>query len=208
MSKSKLVMIALWALAISTVAAYFVARAVASPRQAEPEQIASDDAMPPLFRMPAFALTDHNNKAFTSDDLDGKAWVGFIFLTNCPTGACPTMVGKMADLRDGLADVPVEFVSFSVDPDRDTPEVLAGYAQRVTGDAPGDRWHLLTGDTPEQMKTLAQQMKLAVGDDWGHSTQFLLVDGNGFVRGLYGNSDENAMDRLRADAARLVENTK
>ena len=54
------------------------------------------------------------------------------------------------------------------------------------------------------MKALAQEMKLAVGDDWGHSTQFLLVDADGLVRGAYGNNDETAMARLAADADRLV----
>ena len=193
-------------------AAYFVARAFAGPGDAvdalPPQQAEQADTLQPMFRTPEFALVDQNGERFASDDLAGKAWVGFIFLTNCPTGACPTMIGKMADLRDGLADVPVEFVSFSVDPDRDTPEVLATYAEQVTGDAPGERWHLLTGQGREEMKALAQEMKLAVGDDWGHSTQFLLVDANGFVRGLYGNNDPTAMDRLRADAARLVATSK
>ena len=204
----------LWALAAALVGGYVMAQVRVQGRVQERVQDrvqARVDArepqesdLTPLYKMPDFALTDHTGEPFASDDLEGTAWVGFIFLTNCPTGACPQMIGKMVDLQEGLADVPVEFVSFSIDPERDTPEVLSGYAERMAGGAPGDRWHLLTGDTAEQMEDLASQMRLGVGEDWTHSTRFLLVDANGFVRGLYGNNDAAEMDRLRADAERLV----
>ena len=205
-----LLVTALWALAIASVGAYVLAQVRVQARVQERVQdrvesrvSAREGELPELMATPAFKLTDHNGESFDSTMLAGKPWVGFIFLTNCPTGACPVMVGKMGDLQTTLpADI--ELVSFSVDPERDTPEVLKAYVERVTGDAPSDRWHLLSGETAEEMKSLASEMKLIVDEDWGHSTQFLLVDSTGTVRGIYGNTDETAMGRLATDAEKLL----
>lgn len=216
----KILTIGLWLLAIASVAAYFAANYSAKGRLIlkEPESgglsiedtewsiesIETVGPLPKLFPTPQFTLVEHTGEPFDSASLKGKPWVGFIFLTHCPTGACPVMVGKMGDLQDALPEG-VELVSFSVDPERDTPEAMAQYVETVTGEAPSDRWHLLTGESREQMNALAHEMKLSVGEDFGHSTQFLLVDADGLVRGAYGNNDPSAMARLEADAKRLLE---
>ena len=208
MPGSKALIIALWILALLSVAAYFYRR---QPAPNPPVEIVISDpaveeegVLPVLFPAPAFELTDQHGKTFSSDALKGKVWVGFIFLTNCPTGACPVMVGKMAKLQEALPDERVHFVSFSIDPERDTPEVLAKYANEIGGAEVSNRWHLLTGQSAEQMKEFAADFKLAVGEDWGHSTIFLLVDGKGSVRGSFGNDDPEGMAKLRAAVETLL----
>lgn len=202
--------IAVWILALASVAVYAYTRSRPAPAPGI-EIILADDiapgehgALPVLFPAPTFELTDHRGRPFSSEDLKGKVWIGFIFLTNCPTGACPVMVSKMAKLQDALPDEGVHFVSFSIDPERDTPEVLAKYAAEVGGADVSERWHLLTGESAEQMKELAASLKLAVGEDWGHSTVFLLVDAKGNVRGSFGNEDPEGMTRLAAAARQLL----
>ena len=91
-----------------------------------------------------------------------------------------------------------------MDPDRDTPEVLAEYAHRVGGTDVSDRWHLLTGETLEQMNQLVRDMKLIVDEEFGHSTVFLLVDQQGRVRGSFGNEDPDGMANLAAAAQELL----
>ncbi len=166
-----------------------------------------EGTLPVFFPTPAFALTDQAGQPFSSVELKGKVWIGFIFLTNCPTGACPVMVGKMARLQEALPDERIHFVSFSVDPDRDTPEVLAKYAAEVGQAEVSPRWHLLTGGTRDEMKAFAQEMKLIVDEEFGHSTVFLLVDQQGNVRGSFGNEDIDGMKNLAAAAQKLLEDS-
>ena len=205
MRPAKPLVLALWILAAVSVAGY------AYLRYARPSAPAADvgiqvvdgsepnpDApLPVLFPAPDFQLTDQHGESFPSEELEGKVWIGFIFLTNCPTGACPVMVNKMGQLQAALPDERVHFVSFSVDPERDTPEVLSKYAREVGGAEVSDRWHLLTGGSREQMSDLARSMKLVVDENFGHSTVFLLVDKQGNVRGTFGNEDPEGMPRLR-----------
>ena len=207
-------MIALWALAIASVAAWAVVR-VTMPEPAPQPAVTveapglelTDGELPVLFSTPEFDLTDQNGEAFSSEELEGKVWVGFIFLTNCPTGACPVMTGKMADLQEALPDERVHFVSFSIDPERDTPEVLKAYAESASEGEVSPRWHLLTGASRQEMHELANAMKLTFDDENQHSTWFLLVDGQGNVRGLYGNTDPEGMKNLRRDAETLLAET-
>lgn len=218
-----LIMILMWSLAIAAVTAFAVVRLTAPETEASPEvevlvempdgrQVPISDAqaagvageLPRLFPAAEFDLIDQSGERFTSEELKGKVWVSFIFLTQCPTGACPMMVGKMARLQEALPDDDVHFVSFTIDPENDTPEVLAKYAAEMGAGRVSDRWHLLTGGTREEMDDIAGQMKLAFDDENQHSTWFLLVDAQGQVRGLYGNTDEDAMSKLATDAQKLL----
>jgi protein SCO1/2 len=206
--------VVLWLIAVASVAAYAWLRLmpVPQPREAgiqivvekSAQQPGPEESLPVLFKAPAFSLTDHHGRAFSSTELQGKVWIGFIFLTNCPTGACPVMVRKMAALQQTLPDERIHFVSFSIDPQRDTPDGLAEYARRMGGAEVSERWHLLTGQSADQMKDLATEMKLAVGEGWGHSTIFLLVDQQGNVRASFGNEDPEGMTRLRESAEKLL----
>ena len=205
-----LIQIVLWSLAIALVGGYFVTRAMTSqPDPVEPDLPEPVELPPltPMYDLPDWTLTDHNGEAFSSADLAGKPWVGFLFLTNCPAGICPAMMGKMGEFSRAVGELPVDIVGFSIDPERDTPETRAEYVRSVAGEEPDDRWHIVTGESPDDMVDLAQRMRLVANpdDNWGHSSYFLLVDGEGTVRGIYRNSDDTMVEQLGRDAEMLVE---
>jgi protein SCO1/2 len=114
---------------------------------------------------------------------------------------------KMSTLQRTVPDRDVHLVSFTVDPERDTPEVLKKYGRGF--DADPKRWHFLTGDK-QAMFDVAAGMKLTAapagqfGPDILHAEKFLLVDGDGRVRGIYDSNDEEALKKLAADAAHLA----
>ena len=165
------------------------------------------DPLPVYYDAPAFSLTDQDGRPFRSDDLRGKAWVADFIFTTCP-GACPKMTMKMSGLQKAIPTRDVHFVSFTVDPERDTPEVLKHYAQNY--DADPARWHFLTGAKPALFETAAGLKLTAApagqfGPEIVHAEKFLLVDGAGRVRGIYDSGDEQDLKKLAADAAALAD---
>jgi protein SCO1/2 len=158
------------------------------------------------FAAPSFSLIDQEGKPFGSEQLKGKPYVAAFIFTHC-AGACPMMTQKMAKLQEAVPDPNVRFVSFTVDPERDTPEVLKKYATSAGADAA--RWHFLTG-SPEQLAAVAAGLKSAAvkatdgSDQFIHSDRFMLIDGSGQVRGTYRNSEREAMDQLAKDALMLA----
>src|SRR5437870_11690607 len=98
--------------------------------------------IPSHYPLPEFSLTDQTGKAVTLHDLAGKVWVADFIFTNCG-GTCPLMTEKMRKLQDALPPA-VQFVSFTVDPVRDTTKILAAYAKEHAANQ--ERWSFLTGD--------------------------------------------------------------
>ena len=99
----------------------------------------------------------------------------------------------------------VKLVSFTVDPQRDTPPVLAEYAGHF--DAKPGTWFFLTG-TVDAIHHLSRDVFM-LGDVAGtleHSTRFLLIDRASHVRGYYDSSDQDVIPRIVADAKALVKN--
>src|SRR6185436_3679859 len=108
--------------------------------------------LPVFGRVEDFHLIDTNKNEFARKDLKDKIWICNFIFTSCG-GICPTMTRNMKELFERLKDLPqIEFVSFSVNPETDTPQVLAQYAQKY-GET-SNRWHSLTG-TMEEIKELA-----------------------------------------------------
>jgi protein SCO1/2 len=159
----------------------------------------------PMYNAPAFTLTDQAGQKFGSDQLHGKVWVADFVFTTC-TGLCPMMTQQMSEFQKQTAGSNIQMVSFSVDPEHDTPAVLTSYARDARADL--SRWHFLTGDK-ETLWKISTAMKLAVGPGDGtdhqvmHSSHFLLVDGNGAVRGVYDYKDPGFMAQLVNDAKSL-----
>jgi protein SCO1/2 len=167
---------------------------------------------PPRYSaVPAFQLTERSGRPLSSSDLRGRVWIADFVFTQC-AGACPAMTARMARLR---REVPARltFVSFTVDPAHDTPEVLARYAATFRA---GEEWLFATGAQKDLYDLSVSGFKLAAfevppgerapdGDGpFLHSSKFVLVDADGVIRGYYDSTDESAMRALAADASSLA----
>src|SRR5258706_3714007 len=134
--------------------------------------------------VPPFTLTDQTGATFDGRTLTNKVWIADFMFTNC-TGPCPRMSAQMHEVQTALAAEPdVRLVSLTIDPDRDTPEVLARYAVRY--DATPGKWFFLTGQR-ETLQLLDKKVFM-LGDvdaSLQHSTRFVLVDRRSDVRGYY-----------------------
>jgi protein SCO1/2 len=162
---------------------------------------------PVLGEVPEFSLTNRDERTVRRADLAGSPWVADFIFTRC-AASCPMMSLRMERLnRDLPADLPVRLVSFTVDPDYDTPAVLERYAASFKAPA---RWLFLTGPRDEMHRLSKEGFKLAVDAGGGpqdepilHSTRFVLVDGEGKIRGYYEAFDEESMKKLRQDLEAL-----
>jgi len=159
---------------------------------------------PVLSELPAFTLTGVDGKPFGSADLQGQVYIASFFFTSCRS-ICPGIMKGVARLQDGFAQRNIDgirLVSISVDPEHDTPEVLAAYGKTLGVDPV--RWTLLTG-TPDAVKTLVVDgfktplVALVPGGadpiDIAHTGKLVLVDARGRIRGYYG-SDEMGLDEV------------
>jgi protein SCO1 len=172
---------------------------------------------PVLYSLPDdYALVDHLGRPFTPSTLEGEVWVaGFVF-TSCPS-SCPAVTRAMSDLADRFDrnKVDVKIVSFTVDPERDTPEVLAAYAEQAGADPA--RWRFVTGE-PDAIRSLVSDgFRLGVGDrqavagdggdlyDIAHSTKLALVDGEGQIRGYYGIEPDLGLAEIYERADRVLQ---
>jgi protein SCO1 len=166
-----------------------LALAVAGCRRAAP--------LPVLGTAPPFQLTAQDGQTFSSSSLAGRVWVADFIYTNC-AGPCPMMSSRMARIQSETAVSPsVTLVSFTVDPARDTPPVLAEYAKHFKADP--RRWHFLTG-APERLNALgATGFRLnSVDGSLEHSTRFVLVDQRGQIRGFFAYTEEGVLEKLLA----------
>jgi protein SCO1 len=150
-----------------------------------------------------FSLTDQKGAAFSSKALDNRVWVADFIYTNCP-GPCPRMSSQMHQVQAALADDDgARFVSFTVDPARDTPAVLTAYSKHFLADPA--TWYFLTGDKAALNHLSFDVFHLsAVDGTLEHSTRFTLVDRRGRIRGFYSSFDKDAIPTLIADAKRLL----
>ncbi len=157
----------------------------------------------PLAGLPPFALTTSEGKTFSKKDLRGSAWVVDFIFTRCQ-GQCPLLNTKMAEVKRDLGVVKgFKFLSISVDPKHDRPKVLAAYAAKL-GASPSE-WIFGTGGKKEIDALIRDGFKLAGGngDTIAHSPRFVLVDGQGRIRGYYQAMDEEKLSELKKDLREL-----
>ena len=116
--------------------------------------------LPVIGPAPVFELTDQTAAPFASGTLDGKVWVANFVFTRCPT-ICPTFTAKMAAIQKGTEALgeAVHLVTFSVDPEYDTPEKLAEYGKLHQA---GPRWTFLTGPRPAVEAAVVKGMMQAM----------------------------------------------
>jgi protein SCO1/2 len=168
--------------------------------------------LPRLGQLGQFSLTDQHGRAVTSDTLRDSIWVAAFMFTRCPT-VCPRIAARMRDLQAQAKGerLPVRFVSFSVDPEYDSPEVLRKYAEQHKADLA--TWSFVTGDHETVKKTSVDGFKLALegkategAEHYGilHGSHLVLVSPGLTIRGYYRTADDAEMKRLLADAAVLA----
>lgn len=185
-------------------------------RTTPPPPGAASATLPVLATLPSFTLVERSGRSFSSAELQGKAWVADFIFTNCP-GICPALSQNMSRLDRALAALgvsDVRLVSFTVDPKRDTPEVLRNYAARYGADA--ERWLFLTGERDALYRLIKDGFRLAVAERSEaeardsaelitHSDRFVLVDRQGRIRAYHRLDEPDALLMLVRDLAALEE---
>jgi protein SCO1/2 len=158
------------------------------------------------WQLPEFSLTERSGKTVTRSELAGKIWVADFFYTTCP-GPCPMLTSRLSALYEKVgAKDNVRLVSISLDPAKDTPEVLQTYASKFKA---GPNWFFLTGDKAAIYELALKGFKLAVAEERNnpepitHSTKLMLVDREGWVRGIYEGVGEDQNPKIIADIATL-----
>lgn len=161
---------------------------------------------PVLYSLPDFSLTERSGKRVSLADLRGQVWIADFIFTNCG-GPCPLMTRRMRDLHtvleaEGIRDV--RTVSISVDPERDTPDVLREYADVF--DVKDRDWLFLTGDQKQIFDLSIGGFKLPASEgsasqEAEHSPRFVLVDQQGRIRRYYEIVTDDEIFRMpRAEA--------
>ncbi len=150
------------------------------------------------------------------DDIKGKIIIADFFFTRCPS-ICPSLTKNMKGLQDAMRMKDfrkkidssfVQFLSFSVDPERDTAEVLKKYADKYGVNH--DTWWFLTGPKKAIYDFALTELKLGLQDgenvdsNYIHTSKFVLLDKERIVRGYYNGLDTNALSKLAEDLTILM----
>jgi protein SCO1/2 len=172
-------------------------------------------SLPIYGTVPDFLLTERSGRPLAQADLAGKIWIANFIFTRCP-GACPLLISRMAHLQAALRHSngkPIKLVSFSVDPEWDTPETLQHYADRYGADP--EQWLFLTGNLQAMQRLISEGFRLSMAGlpaqeaqasgppVIAHSNRFVLVDDQLQIRGYYHGSEEESLARLLGDVEAL-----
>lgn len=152
-----------------------------------------------------FEFTTQDNETLSLQDMEGKWWIADFIFTNCTT-VCLPMTSNMKKLQVKMSEEGLEadLVSFTVDPDYDSPEVLKEYAMEYDADL--TNWTFLTGYDFETIKEMSissfKQMlqEPAPGDDQViHGTRFFLIDPEGTIVKFYNGVEADSIDEIIED---------
>ncbi|MBM3786076.1 MAG: SCO family protein [Acidobacteria bacterium] len=164
------------------------------------------DELPVLSRVPAFTLTDQNGNEFRSAVLEGRPWLASLFFTSC-NGPCPRLSAALFRIQEATYQFPrLRIVSFTVDPDNDSPQALAAYGRRYKADPA--RWTFLTGPMPV-ITRLSKDGFLsgAIDTERTHSTRVMLVDAAFQLRAAHTLDEQENTAPLLKDIQSLYGNS-
>ena len=195
-------------------------------RIAEERGLAGRSSRLPVYgSLPDFSLIERSGRRVERLEFLGKIWVVDFMYTRCPD-TCPLQSAEMARLQADLAtESDARLASITVDPTRDTPQVLSRYADRFK--AHHGRWLFLTGEK-EAIYRLAQEgLRLPILDPKNkagvlepgpamasegaggitvlHSSRFVLVDRKARIRSYYDSTDMDSLQKLRQDVKALLQ---
>lgn len=164
----------------------------------------SAEDVPVLGQLPEFSLVDQDEQPFSRDTMEGDLWVSAFVFTHCRS-TCPRLTAHMKGLQTRVSDVPsANFVSVSVDPRNDTPEVIKAYMTKNELDE--RNWRFVTGEEEAIRHVVVEGFKVPIGDedsraagsdDIMHSNSFVLVDHEARVRGYYRANNDGIADLER-----------
>lgn len=167
-----------------------------------------DDAYDKIHTIGQFSLFNQDGNSISNKDLKGSIYVANFFFTICPS-ICPKMTSNLATIQEFFDPEEVKLLSFSVMPWADSVSVLNEYAE-VRG-IESKQWHLLTGNT-EEIYDLARRSFFAekeiglnkTSNEFLHTENFILVDAEGRIRGVYNGTLPLEMTRLKQDISTLL----
>ncbi|PRO64221.1 SCO family protein [Alkalicoccus urumqiensis] len=151
------------------------------------------------------AVNQHEEDVSTSD-LEGGWWVANTIFTRCPT-VCTVMTPNMAELQAEVMEegMDVRFVSFTVDPEFDTPERLESYGDSYGADF--ETWDFLTGYSAEEINELSMEsfkaplQEVPENEDIMHPTRFFLIGPDGMIHRMYSGEDNFDLEQTMDDLA-------
>ncbi len=155
-----------------------------------------------------FSLINQQNQTFTEKNIEGKICIADFFFTTCP-GICLKMTNSMADIqKEFINDNEILLLSHSVTPDKDSVEVLKEYGKEKGVDF--KRWKLLTGDKQEiydlgrKYYFVEEDEGITKGNEvFLHTENFVIIDKQRHIRGIYNGLDPNSMKDLIRDIKTL-----
>ena len=167
---------------------------------------------PILLTLPDFKFINQAGEPFGSEQLRGKVWIANFIFTRCVL-SCPVQTTPMATLQQQLAQSrgwqDIALVSFSVDPEHDTPQVLAEYGEGY--DADFAHWRFLTGErssiwdlSKNGFKLPVEERPMEVGLPLFHAPHLILVDQQLRIRGFYNGMTSEEFDQIRDNVERVL----
>ena len=153
-----------------------------------------------------YKLTNHHGKEVSTKEWNNKIVVANFFFTHCPS-ICPKMIKNLNNVQQSNAQNNLLIVSFSVDPERDSVEVLKNYATRFHINEAN--WNLITGSKIEIYRLARKSFQVTATDgdggpeDFIHSDKLILVDRKKQIRGYYKGTDEKEVVQLIKDIKKL-----
>ncbi len=159
-------------------------------------------------KIPDFSLQNQLGETVTQSTFDNKIYITDFFFTTCP-GICPKMTGNMAKIQEEFKnDQDVLLLSHSVMPSTDSVSVLNAYA--INNKVMANKWHLVTGDR-QQIYNLGRDHYFVESDlgevkgidDFLHTENFLLIDKNKHIRGIYNGLNRASIAQLIIDIKAL-----
>ncbi|MCD7033467.1 SCO family protein [Metabacillus sp. GX 13764] len=155
-----------------------------------------------------FRYTDQSGRPFDKKELENKVWIADFIFTSCKT-VCPPMTANMRALQSMAEEkrIPIQIVSFSVDPDVDTPEKLKEFSRKFQ--VKENNWHFLTGYKNEEISQFARDSFKTIvkkpenEDQVIHGTSFYLVDKKGRVSKNYSGTGKVPFEQILSDVQKL-----
>ena len=160
-------------------------------------------------KIPNFTYLNQDSIQITSSAMKGKVWIADFFFTSCPS-ICPKMTSQMKRLAILTKDLDkhIQFISFSINPSYDGPSKLRAYRKHYGITA--KNWQFLTGDEEATHALGVDYFQVFANKDiesaggYAHSPAFVLVDKEGYVRGVYIGTDTKQVDLLQKDVRKLL----